>query len=352
MTTSQQNFEKIGKAADSGKSQDDMLMVINGLKNHLPVVQSNSRNKNCLFDHVYTAACYAYLSYVFSRLHSDTLASINHCDTHKLVCHHQNDVVVVYNNEENPQIGAVIIPLEEEITIIFHGINADRKTDNLINFESRLVSTTYAPGLYHEGFLSLAFAIIPEIVKVLRKKYGTNYTASRKFNIYGHSMGGAIAQLLTQYLQHRYLGIDIETIVFGSPKLMCPIAVNAYNEKNCLRTLRVENPLDFAIYMPTATMGYSTVAGQLILPNILDISRTHNIRGYLDILSVLRQQFRQHGIEIVSLDVYTTVMTKLNLYPWLPSLTEQPSVSAVSEFIQYLGHSLMKGIQNIIPILP
>lgn len=315
----------------------------------------SSTNESCLLDCIYTAGCYANLSYIFSKIHPDNLESITHQDTLLLAKLHKSSIIEVYDITEKPNVGAVIIPLDQEVIITFHGANFTRRVDHITNFEANLITSKYAPGLYHAGFLKSATLIIPKIIAQLKERYKPFYEKKPKFRIYGHSMGGAIAQLLTQYLQHTYTDLNIETIIFGSPKVMCPVAANAYDKQNKDRTLRVENPLDLAIYMPTQFMGYGVVNHPVLLSTTHKImSKNHELEGYLKSVDTIRKQFRNYGISIVSLKDYTTASSKFNpLYTWIPTnISPTSRWSSVSEFMHLLGHGLSKAIQSLIRALP
>jgi hypothetical protein len=326
-------------------------LVVQTLKENL---LTNSQSLPCMFDRIYTAGCYANLAYAFSQLHPDSIDSIKNKDTYNLIHIYQDAVIDVYDDATNPTVGAVILPLEKEVIIAFHGTNFSRKDDHITNFESKLVKSPYAPGLYHSGFLRLFNGIIPQIIKTLHQQYNNLDSDPPKVQIYGHSMGAGLAQILTQYMQYHYNGLDIETIVFGSPKVMCPIAADAYNIKNHNKTMRVENPLDLAIYMPTQFMGYGVVNNAILLPNTsTDMMRNHCIEGYLDSITTLRQQFRDQGIISVAFSDYIAATAKFNpIHPWMPHTSHRSKISPLSEFIQLIGQGLSQGIQAIIKALP
>jgi hypothetical protein len=330
---------------------DQDILITEILKSNMPAPLNL---QGCMFDQVYTAGCYANLSYFLSQLHPHNVDSIAHVDTRKLVENHQNIAVDIYDDLHNPKAGAIVIPLETETIIAFHGINFSNKSNHVNNFDSHLIHSPFAPGLYHAGFMNISHAIIPKIIHVLESKVGLLSTYNHKIRIYGHSMGAGLAQLLTQYLQHQYENLDIETIVFGSPKVMCPIAATVYNEKNSNRTLRVENPLDLAIYMPAQFMGYGVVNTVVLLPKLhSDIVKNHKIEGYLEAIDTLRQQFRSQGIESVSLTDYLAASAKFNpIHPWMPTLGETASKTLISEFLQIMGHGISKGVQSLIRWLP
>lgn len=327
-------------------------LVIDALKSSLP---SETPLNQCLFDQIYTAGCYANLSYILSNLHPDTIEVITHDDTRRLYHMHQGSTLDVYDDTQHPNAGAIIFPMGSNIIIAFHGINFSKKSAHITNLESSLVKSPLLPGSYHAGFLKIFTAIIPKIIHALEEQIGSLHQSHHKFKIYGHSMGAGLAQYLTQYLQHRYEHIDIETIVFGSPKIMCPIAAKAYNEKNNNRTLRVENPFDLAIYMPTQFMGYDVVNTSVLLPNThSSLHRNHGIEGYLESIHTLREQFRSQGIHAISLEHYLTATARLNsLHPWMPnSSSHRATRSSMVEFIHYMGHGINKGIQSLIRLIP
>ena len=308
----------------------------------------------CLFDRIYAAGCYANLSYILSQLHPESIESLQHEGTRNLALEYKDIAIDIYDDSTHPRAGAIIIPLETETIIAFHGINFSKKSDHITNLESNLTHSPYAPGLYHAGFLNISHAITPKIIHILETKLGSLNTLSHKINIYGHSMGAGLAQLLTQHLQHQYGNLDIETIVFGSPKVMCPLAATSYNEKNNSRTMRIENPLDLAVYMPAQFMGYGVVNNAILLPKThSDVMRNHGIEGYLESISTMRQQFRTQGIQSVSLSDYIAASARFNpVHPWMPSAGGISAKSSVSEFMHLMGHGINKGIQSLIRFLP
>lgn len=332
------------------QTQQDIL-ITEILKSNIPAPLNL---QGCMFDRIYTAGCYANLSYAISQIHSYHIESITNVDTRNLIIKYQEIAIDIYDDANNPRAAAVIIPLETETIIAFHGINFSRKSDHINNFESHLVHSPFAPGLYHAGFITISHMITPKIIHALESKIGLLNKYTHKIKIYGHSMGAGLAQLLTQYLQYQYENLDIETIVFGSPKVMCPIAATAYNEKNADRTLRIENPLDLAIYMPAQFMGYGVVNTSILLPaQHSDVVRSHEIEGYLDAINILRQQFRTQGIESVSLNAYLAASKKFNpIHPWMPTLKDISSKTSISEFLQLMGHGISKGVQSLIRLLP
>lgn len=330
----------------------ESTLIIEALKTTLP---SEASLNSCIFDQIYMAGCYTNLSYVLSKLHSENIDSITHEDTRILFHTHKDIIFEVYDDTHKPNAGAIIIPTDSEIIIAFHGINFTHKSAHITNFESSLQKSIHLPGSYHAGFLTISSAIIPKIIHVLEQRCSSTNQIHQKLRIYGHSMGAGLAQYLTQYLQHHYDRLDIETIVFGSPKLMCPIAAKAYNDKNKSQTMRVENPLDLAIYMPAQFMGYDVVNNAILLPKTHNsIPRNHEIEGYLESVQTLRQQFRTQGIQAISLQHYLAATARLNpFHPWMPySSSVSKSQSSLAEFIHLMGHGINKGIQGLIRLIP
>lgn len=332
-------------------SLDQSVSITETLKSNIPVTLNVQK---CLFDRIYTAGCYANLSYFLSQLHPNHIETITNSDTRKLIEDHKDIAIDIYDDVHNPKAGAIVIPLETETIIAFHGINFSKKADHITNFDSHLIQSPFAPGMYHAGFLNTSHTIIPKIIHVLESKVGLLNDLTSTIRIYGHSMGAGLAQLMTQYLQYQYENLNIETIVFGSPKVMCPIAATAYNEKNMNRTLRIENPLDLAIYMPAQFMGYGVVNTSILLPALhSDVIRSHEVEGYLDAINTVRRQFRTQGIESVSLADYIAASAKFNpIHSWMQSVGGTPQKTSIAEFLHLMGHGISKGIQSLIRCLP
>ncbi len=311
--------------------------------------------ENCILTKLKVAATHANLSYYVSKLHPNSTDQLTNISTRQLFNTHKTKIIDVYDSDlQTSRLGAIILSGTDQTTIAFHGINFDSQQDHLINFESALVSSNFAPGTYHRGFLNLALRIAPKLTKILQNNTENDWKKC-PLKIYGHSMGGSIAQIFTQYLQHLYNNLDLETIVFGSPKVMCKTAAKAYNTLNKKRTLRVENPLDLAIYMPSKFMGYEVVNHSLLLPEAYsNISRNHEIEGYLESINRLKTYFADIGVNTISLEHYRAAMQRLN--PMSPFFSSVPISEQIQtpfrEFLGIMGHGISQGIQSVIRKLP
>lgn len=339
------------------QSADDVINVESLLnkiiQNSHTAVSTTSTKDNCILHKVYTAGCYTNASYIISTLHPGTVETTQHKDTKNIIQMNQDNITSIYDSEENPLVAAIMFNTPSQLIIAFHGINFDKKTYHLKNFESELTECSWAPGKYHKGFLKLFTGILPKVIHTLTE--GNLLNGTKKLCIYGHSMGGALAQLLTQYLQQTFKGIQTDTIVFGSPKVMCPLAVKTYNTLNNNTTLRVENPLDLAIYMPRRSMGYANVERSLIIPSTYTtMARNHDLEGYLESISTFKDRLAQKNIQHISLEHYLQATKRFNiLYPFTQNNAPiKVRTSTFSEFIHLMTYNISKGLHSLINLLP
>lgn len=330
----------------------DLVANIISTKNNNPL-SIDQPSEKCILTKVYTAGCYTNASYIISDLHPYTINTGTHKDTSQIIKENSQSTHTLYDDEKKPLVSAVVFNQPQNIVIAFHGINFSNKAYHLKNFESDLTHTNWAPGLYHNGFCNLFNGILPKILSYLNEKNALN--GEKKIQIYGHSMGGALSQLLTQYLQHTFKHVQTETIVFGCPKVMDPVAANAYNQKNNNRTLRIENPLDLAIYMPKQSMGYGNVNTSFILPSTHNtMARNHDLEGYLESILSFKEKLAKNNIQHISLEHYLQATKRFNiLYPFTQTNTPiQVKNSTFSEFINLMTYNISKGLHSIINLLP
>lgn len=78
----------------------------------------------------------------------------------------------------------------------------------------------------------------------------------------GHSMGAALSVLCAVDIQYNYPGRDIETILFGCPRVGNPAFQRSYN-KRVHKTIRIENGNDIVTKVPLAVMGFRHVGAKL-----------------------------------------------------------------------------------------
>lgn len=151
------------------------------------------------------------------------------------------------------------------ILIIFRG------TDSAVNWSNNFLfcKKTIPYGnsdskiRVHNGFL--------KGYKSIRHKLYTRipYDTCR-IKITGHSLGAALAVLCAVDLQYNFKNADIETFLFGCPRIGNKDFVRSYN-KRVFKTLRVTNGNDIVTKLPPAVFGYRHVGinihtGKLSLP--------------------------------------------------------------------------------------
>jgi predicted lipase len=348
-------MSKMNKTSFDAKNANISDKFIHVLRNtqkqhNLP---SNIETEQCILHKIYTAGCYTNAAYIISDLHPYTLETAQHPDTKKIIENYADSTEVIYDSSQNPLVCAVVFQNPNKITLAFHGINFANKAHHLKNFESELTPSKIGPGQYHAGFLKLFNSILPNLLSFLNQH--NCFYAGKSIAIYGHSMGGALAQLMTQYLQYTHQNIQPETIVFGSPKVMCPLAAKAYNSKNQNHTIRVENPLDLAIYMPKQSMGYGNVETSLIIPSThASMARNHDLEGYLESILEFKKKLKQHNIQSMSLAQYKNATKRFNiLYP-LSQASPHIKIKNTTfyEFINLMTYNISKGVHSIINLLP
>lgn len=330
---------------------DSKIHTTTSSKSLTPAEQTSG----CFIEKLELAAHYSSLAYVKSQLNPFTINSFQNSKTHQLYQDIHEKLLDAYDDlPSHASVGAILHIQPQHATIAFHGINFDSQNDHVTNFDSTLVPSKYAPGKYHRGFLNIATKITPNIIAILRQHLGILWYRY-PLKISGHSMGGAVAQLFTQYLQHRYDQLDIETIVFGAPKTMCPTAAAAYNCKNNQRSFRVENPDDLAIYMPTRILGYATVDQSVQLPKLpKSYARNHEIEGYLENLENIKTTLNASGLTHISKEhvLFQKANQPATSYLWPFKSPTSSQQTPFEEFLGTIGHSISHGIQAIIRKLP
>ena len=109
----------------------------------------------------------------------------------------------------------------------------------------------------HTGFLN-AYKQQEVRGKILDSiTYGTNYV-----RVSGHSQGAALAVLCAVDVQYNFPDRDIETVLFGCPRIGNRAFMLSYN-KRVDKTVRVENSNDIVTKLPFAFMGYRHVGAKM-----------------------------------------------------------------------------------------
>lgn len=125
---------------------------------------------------------------------------------------------VATNNEEKKQLVAVRGTANIENT--------------LLDISLKLIPDAHTKIKIHQGFAVAAKSIYDEIKSVLNKDYVINTT--------GHSLGGAVALILSMYLHVDQFQVG-EVITFGQPKVTNIAGIEKFQ---ALNLIRVVTPLD------------------------------------------------------------------------------------------------------------
>jgi len=108
----------------------------------------------------------------------------------------------------------------------------------IIDASVKLVKDPVAGVLLHEGFSYAASRVYRDIKPMLKNDYTVNTT--------GHSLGGAVASILTMYLHAEGIKSNM-TITFGQPKITNVTGADHYR---ALPILRVVTPNDMVPVVP------------------------------------------------------------------------------------------------------
>ena len=168
------------------------------------------------------------------------------------------------------------------LSVTFRG--SDSKIDWNHNFEFHKKCIPYGNQdskiRVHTGFLAAykAPVVRGEIHRLVNSRV-------RKIQVFGHSLGAALAVLCAVDLQYNFPDRDIECIVFGCPRVGNAAFRDSYN-KRVFKTIRVENGNDIVTKVPLPIMGYRHVGaklkiGALRLPGLVTF-RSHDPRRYYE----------------------------------------------------------------------
>jgi len=131
----------------------------------------------------------------------------------------------------------------------------------------------------HKGFMDAATTVMQDI--------DNNHTLDKTVYLTGHSLGGAMAQIVGMWLDKR--GKNVQIFTFGSPKVTTTFL---YNEPNHWRVAMRSDPVPFlppypyvhsGIHIDPETLDWdeSHEEGNIMETDGLD----HSINEYLDILN-------------------------------------------------------------------
>ena len=162
-------------------------------------------------------------------------------------------------NEHKMDIQCFLRRYNDVLTITFRGSDSHRDWKTNLSFFKKTVpyGNNQSKIRVHSGFLN-AYK-----TPVVRDRLHKTITPDINFiKINGHSLGAALAVLCAVDLQYHFPELDIETYLFGCPRVGNREFVHSYN-KRVTKTVRVENGNDIVTKLPFSLMNYHHV-GALI----------------------------------------------------------------------------------------
>lgn len=145
------------------------------------------------------------------------------------------------------------------LRITFRGTDSPKDWNTDFAFRQKVIpyDNTQSKIKVHTGFLNAykMRGVRDEILKSIT--CDTHYV-----KISGHSLGAALAVLCAVDIQYNYPDRDIETILFGCPRVGNRAFMLSYN-KRVNNTVRVENGNDIVTKLPFVFMGYRHVGAKL-----------------------------------------------------------------------------------------
>jgi len=131
----------------------------------------------------------------------------------------------------------------------------------------------------HQGFYSQYVQVRKKLFETADKYYKLGY---RSFNVCGHSLGGALSELGSMALAHRFPDATVQMITFGAPSVGDTAFVNEFNKKIPLAT-RIVNNKDLVPCLPGANgiAGGFAKLGNLITKGKFSNPFKHNVNHLL-----------------------------------------------------------------------
>ena len=139
----------------------------------------------------------------------------------------------------------VIFPWQGETIICIRG------TDELHDWHDvnlKAWQTSFAGHKAHAGFVQAYIELYVLITRALHQLDPSSRGLRRPLVIIGHSMGGAVAQLLA-YTRHNLVS---QVVTFGQPRVFSPKLAKAYDRVLADKTTRIVNERDIVPCVPGA----------------------------------------------------------------------------------------------------
>jgi hypothetical protein len=178
--------------------------------------------------------------------------------------------------------------LEKIVDIAIRGTaNLD---DTLVDMNAKAEMDNVLEIPIHSGFRAVANDVYMTLEKELSKEVWNEYS----FRLYGHSLGGAVASIVSMYLHHQ--GHNVELVVtFGAPRFTTNEGARKYQVLN-QKTYRIVRCDDVVPFLPPPNfLGWSTGSYEangnillLLTPPYFDYSVSQDIER--DFVNQLRTE--------------------------------------------------------------
>lgn len=135
-------------------------------------------------------------------------------------------------------------------------------------------------GRVHYGFYTQYAQIRKTVFKTVDEKVAAGWV---NFHVTGHSLGGAIAELVAMALAHRHPNVRVQMINFGAPGVGDKHWVSAFNSKIKLAT-RIVNNKDIVTCLPghNPVSGIASRVGNLFTRGSASNPYTTNVHHFLE----------------------------------------------------------------------
>ena len=134
------------------------------------------------------------------------------------------------------------VKTDDGITIIV--IRGTDNTDNVLSdIDIRMIKDDVLDIYLHKGFRDASTTIIQEVDKYYQLEHTVHVT--------GHSLGGAIAQIIGMWLHKR--GHNVQVFSYGSPKVSSQVLSGG--QPTHWRVVRLSDPIPFTPMWPYAHTG-------------------------------------------------------------------------------------------------
>jgi Predicted lipase len=179
-------------------------------------------------------------------------------DAYKNILPFGGDSCHLVISDTNTDVQCYIVREDDTLYVIFRGSNSPRDWVTNLQFGKKVVPYgNYDSKIrVHNGFVTSYKD--SGIRDRLHSLISDDIT---KIKITGHSYGAALSTLCAVDLQYNFPCLDIQVIVFGSPRVGNSAFKKSYNQR-IIKSIRVENGNDIVTKIPFAFMGFRHVGSR------------------------------------------------------------------------------------------